>query len=174
MDRIKSLIRNIPDFPKPGIQFKDISTLFEDKWGFKHCMDLFEERYRYIPIDKVAGIDARGFILGAALADRLHSGFVMIRKKGKLPYKTISASYELEYGTDQVEISVDAIQKDERILLVDDLIATGGTLKASTELIEKSQGIIIEIAGLIELIGLGAREKLKDYSMFSLIKYNEK
>ena len=111
MEQIKALIRNIPDFPKPGIQFKDVTTLFQDRWGFKKCLDMLEEHYRYQPIDKVAGIDSRGFILGAALADRLNCGFVTIRKKGKLPWKTISETYQLEYGTDDLEVHVDSVKK---------------------------------------------------------------
>ncbi|PCI29193.1 MAG: adenine phosphoribosyltransferase [SAR324 cluster bacterium] len=173
MEHIKSLIRNIPDFPKPGIQFKDVTTLFQDRWGLKKCLDLFEEKYRYQPIDKVAGVDSRGFIVGAALADRLGCGFVTIRKKGKLPWETISESYDLEYGTDDLEVHVDSIQKGERILLIDDLLATGGTLSAAVRLIERLEGEIIGISCVIELAGLKGQEKLGDYPFHSLVSYDE-
>ena len=174
MEQIKSLIRNIPDFPKPGIQFKDVTTLFQDRWGFQKCMDLIEEYFRYQPIDKVAGIDSRGFILGAALADRLNCGLVTVRKKGKLPGDTISESYSLEYGSDSLEIHTDAICKGERVLLVDDLLATGGTMEAAIRLVERVEGKIVGIACIIELTGLQGAEKLGDYPLYSLVQYDEK
>lgn len=173
MEQIKSLIRNIPDFPKPGIQFKDITTLFEDRWGFKKCIDMFEEIYRYQPIDKIAGIDSRGFILGAALADRLNCGFVTVRKKGKLPWKTIEESYDLEYGSAAVEVHIDAIKEGERVLVVDDLLATGGTLEASVKLVERLKGEVVGIATIIELAGLNGQDKLKGYEFKTLISYDE-
>ncbi|MBU3914244.1 adenine phosphoribosyltransferase [bacterium] len=173
MEQLKSMIRNIPDFPKPGIQFKDITTLFENRWGFKKCLDIFEEYYQYQPIDKIAGIESRGFILGAALADRLNCGFVLIRKKGKLPWKTVSESYELEYGTDELEIHVDSIKEGEKILIVDDLLATGGTLEASAKLIEKVKGDIVGLACIIELLGLNGRKKLEKYPFYSVLTYDE-
>ncbi|MCP4296837.1 MAG: adenine phosphoribosyltransferase [Proteobacteria bacterium] len=174
MEQIKALIRNIPDFPKPGIQFKDVTTLFQDRWGFKKCLDMIEDHFRYQPIDKIAGIDSRGFILGAALADRLSCGFVTIRKKGKLPWKTISESYQLEYGTDNLELHVDAVSKGERVLIVDDLLATGGTLGAAIRLIERVEGEIVGISCVIELTGLNGAQKLGGYPLHSLIQYDEK
>ncbi|MBU2512878.1 adenine phosphoribosyltransferase [bacterium] len=173
MEELKKFIRNIPDFPKPGIQFKDITTLFQNRWGLQRCFDILEEQYRYQQIDKIAGIEARGFIMGAALADRLNCGFVLIRKKGKLPGKTISESYELEYGTDELEIHVDAINPGEKVLIVDDLLATGGTLKAAADLIKKVGGEIIGLSCIIELLGLNGREKLGQLPFHSLVTYDE-
>lgn len=173
MDELKKLIRNIPDFPKPGIQFKDITTLFEDRWGLQRCLDLFEEHYRYHPIDKIAGIESRGFVIGAALADRLKCGFVLIRKKGKLPGETMSESYELEYGTDELEVHVDAIKEGENVLILDDLLATGGTFEAAARLVKKANANILGIGCIIELTGLNGREKLRDYPFLSLVVYDE-
>ncbi len=173
MEDLKKLIRNIPDFPKPGIQFKDITTLFQNRWGLKQCLDLLEEHYRYQPIDKIAGIESRGFIIGAALADRLNCGFVLIRKKGKLPGETVSESYELEYGTDELEIHVDAIEENENILILDDLLATGGTFEAAANLIKKVKGNILGLGCIIELTGLNGRAKLGEYPFFSMVSYDE-
>ncbi len=173
MEQLKSMIRNIPDFPKPGIQFKDVTTLFQNRWGLQKCLDILEEYYRYQPIDKVAGIESRGFVLGAALADRLNCGLVLVRKKGKLPWQTVSETYELEYGTDELEIHVDAILEGEKILLVDDLLATGGTLEAAAKLIDKVKGDIVGIACIIELLGLKGRKKLEAYPFYSMITYDE-
>jgi adenine phosphoribosyltransferase len=173
MEELKKLIRNIPDFPKPGIQFKDITTLFQNRWGMKQCLDILEEHYRYQPIDKIAGIEARGFIIGAALADRLNCGFVLIRKKGKLPWKTVIESYELEYGTGELEIHVDAIQEGENVLIMDDLLATGGTFEAAANLVKKVKGNIIGLGCIIELTGLNGRKKLASYPFHSLVSYDE-
>lgn len=173
MDELKKNIRNIPDFPKPGIQFKDVTTLFEDRWGLQRCLDLLEEHYKYQPIDKIAGIESRGFVLAAALADRLKTGLVLIRKKGKLPGETVSESYELEYGTDQLEIHVNTIKPGEKVLIVDDLLATGGTFEAAINLVNKVQGEIIGLACIIELLGLNGREKLAKYPFLSLVSYDE-
>jgi adenine phosphoribosyltransferase len=173
MEELKKIIRNIPDFPKPGIQFKDVTTLFQDRWGLKRCLDLLEEHYKYQPIDKIAGIESRGFIVGAALADRLNCGFVLIRKKGKLPWDTVSETYELEYGTDELEIHVDAISQGERILIMDDLLATGGTLVAAANLVEKVKGEIVGLGCIIELLGLNGRSKLGAYPFHSLVEYDE-
>ncbi len=173
MEELKEFIRNIPDFPKPGIQFKDITTLFQDRWGMQRCMDILEDQYRYQPIDKIAGIESRGFIMGAALADRLNCGFVLIRKKGKLPGETISETYELEYGTDELEIHVDAIKPGEKVLIVDDLLATGGTLKAAADLIKKVNGEIVGLSCVIELLGLNGRAKLGQLPFSSLVTYDE-
>ena len=173
MEELKKIIRNIPDFPKPGIQFKDVTTLFQDRWGLKRCLDLLDEQYKYEPIDKIAGIESRGFIVGAALADRLDCGFVLIRKKGKLPWDTVSETYELEYGTDELEIHVDAVAEGEKILVVDDLLATGGTLAAAANLIKKVKGEVVGLACVIELLGLNGRSKLGSYPFFSLVTYDE-
>jgi len=173
MERLKNYIRNIPDFPKPGIQFKDVTTLFANRWGFKMCLDHLESYYKYMEIEKIAGVESRGFVLGAALADRLDCGFVLIRKKGKLPGDVVSISYELEYGTDSLELHTDSIKKDEKILIVDDLLATGGTLEAAAKLVEKLSGKVEGMACIIELTGLNGREKLKGYNFHSLISYDE-
>ena len=173
MDELKKIIRNIPDFPKPGVQFKDVTTLFEDRWGLKRCLDLLEETYKYVPIDKIAGIESRGFIMGAALADRLNCGFVLIRKKGKLPGDTVTETYQLEYGTDELEIHVDTIKPNEKILIVDDLLATGGTFTAAINLVNKVKGDIVGLSCIIELLGLNGRAKLGDYPFHSLVTYDE-
>jgi adenine phosphoribosyltransferase len=171
MEELKSMIREIPDFPKPGILFYDVTTLFENPKGLKKSLDLLEEFYRDQSIDKVAGIESRGFILGGALADRLGCGFVVIRKKGKLPWKTVSESYELEYGTDDLEVHVDAIKENERVLIVDDLLATGGTLEASAKLVTRLKGEIVGMTCVIELLGLNGRDRLKDYPLHTLLAY---
>lgn len=171
MEQLKSYIREVPDFPKPGITFYDITTLFQDRWGFKLCLDIIQEKFKYTAIDKVVGIESRGFILGAALADRLNCGFVVVRKKGKLPAETVSESYELEYGTDTLEIHTDAIKEGERVLLIDDLLATGGTLEASAKLIEKVKGKVIGVGCIIELPELGGRGKLTSYDVHTLVSY---
>ncbi len=173
MEDLKKLIRNIPDFPKPGIQFKDITTLFQDSLGLKRCLDILEEQYKGESIDKIAGIESRGFVIGAALADRLNCGFVLIRKKGKLPGETVSESYELEYGTDELEIHVDAIAENENILILDDLLATGGTFEAATNLVKKVNGNIVGLGCIIELTGLNGRSKLGGYPFFSMVSYDE-
>lgn len=161
MDTIKRLIRTIPDYPKPGIMFRDVTTLFGDAQGFKAAIAQLAEPYRTEPIDAVAGIEARGFILGGAVADRLGCGFIPIRKKGKLPYKTIGQDYELEYGIDTIEIHEDAIRKGERILIIDDLIATGGTAMAAAKLIRQTGGEVVAAAFVIDLPEIGGREKLE-------------
>ena len=171
MEELKKIIRNIPDFPKPGILFYDITTLFQDRWGLKRCLDLLEEFYRYQPLDKIAGIESRGFIVGAALADRLNCGFVLLRKKGKLPWKTVSETYELEYGTDELEIHVDAIKEGEKVLIMDDLLATGGTMVAAANLVRKVKGDVIGIGCVIELLGLKGRSKLGSTPFHSLVQY---
>ncbi len=167
----KDYIRSIPDFPKPGILFRDITTLLKDNRAFKHVLDALGDKYKNKKIDKVVAVEARGFILGSAVAYRLGAGFVPVRKKGKLPWKTNSATYELEYGTDTLEIHHDAINAGETVLIVDDLLATGGTVKAVTDLVKQLQGKIAGIAFLIELTDLKGKEKLKGYPVYSLIKY---
>ena len=170
---IKSLIRTIPYYPKPNIMFRDITSLLKDPIGFRITINELVRRYADMEIDKVIGIEARGFIVGAALAYALGKGFVPIRKKGKLPAETIGHDYELEYGTDRIEIHVDAIAPGERVLLVDDLIATGGTAEAATRLIEKIGGKIVECCFVIDLPDIGGRKRLEKhgYSVFALCEF---
>ena len=168
---LKEIIRDIPDFPKKGIIFKDITTLLAKGDIFQKVINQFVAQYKSQKIQIIAGIESRGFIFGPTIAYKLKAGVVPIRKKGKLPYKTISASYALEYGTDTLEMHEDAIEPGTRVLIVDDLLATGGTAKATAELIEKAGGKIIGFAFLIELEFLEGRKKLKKYDVFSLIKY---
>jgi len=170
---LKSKIRTIPDWPKPGIMFRDITTLLKDAAGFRHTIDLLFERYKDTKIDLVAGIESRGFITGSALAHRLGVGFVPIRKKGKLPAETESEEYKLEYGTDKIEIHKDAIESGNKVLLVDDLIATGGTALAACNLIKKLGGKIIEFSVIIDLPNLGGKKKLEQagYKVFNLVEF---
>ena len=172
-DFIKSKIRTIPNFPKQGIMFRDITTLLQDREGFDKTIKVLVNRYKDKGIDIIAGIESRGFIIGSILASRLGVGFVPIRKPGKLPSETIKQEYELEYGTDAVEIHKDAIQLGERVLLVDDLLATGGTALASCKLIEFLGGKIVECAFVIELPELKGREKLEETGkrVFSIIEF---
>lgn len=170
-DNLKKYIRNITDFPKKGIIFRDITTLIENKYAFKKAIDLMAGHFKKIKIDKVAGVEARGFIFGGAIAYKLGAGFVPIRKKGKLPYKTKSVTYSLEYGTDTLEAHIDSIKKGERVLVVDDLLATGGTVKAATDLIEGMGGKIVGVEFLIELIDLKGRDKLKKYPTVSFVEF---
>jgi adenine phosphoribosyltransferase len=170
---IKSKIRNIPDFPKKGIIFRDITTLLKDSDGFKAVIDQLTERYINMDIDAVAGIEARGFILGGALAYNIGKGFIPVRKSGKLPFKTVFHEYELEYGTDKIEIHTDAVSKGDKILLIDDLLATGGTSIAGAKLIEKLGGIIVEIGFIVDLPEVGGRKAIRDagYKMFNLCEF---
>lgn len=168
---IKKFIRDVPDFPKPGILFRDITPFLETPEIFKKTVKHLAERYSKMKIDKVVGIEARGFIIASPVAIEINAGFVPVRKKGKLPYKTISVTYDLEYGTDTLQIHADAIKKGERVLIVDDVLATGGTAKAVCELVEKLGGSIAEIFMLIELSALGGRKKLDGYNLYSLVKY---
>jgi adenine phosphoribosyltransferase len=170
---IKSLIRTIPHYPKQGVQFRDITTLLKDPLGLKVTVDELFKRYAKLNIDKVVGIESRGFIIGAPLAYRLGVGFVPIRKEGKLPAETIGHDYELEYGSDRIEIHADAIEKGERVLLVDDVIATGGTVIAAATLIEKLGGVVVECAFVIDLISVGGRKRLEaaGRKMFALCEF---
>ena len=168
---VKSKIRTIPNFPKPGIMFRDITTLLGDKEGFDKSINIFYNRYKDKNIDVVAGIESRGFIFGSALADRLNIGFVPIRKPGKLPGETISEEYELEYGTDKIEIHKDAIKEGERVLLIDDLIATGGTARAAGNLIEKLKGEIVEFGFVVDLPDLKGKEKLIGWNVYSIVEF---
>ncbi len=171
MDDLNTLIRDVPDFPKKGVIFKDITTLLKEGGRFKEAIDEISNRYLDKRIDIVVSIEARGFIIGSAIAYRLQAGIVPVRKKGKLPWHTYRATYDLEYGTDTLEIHQDAIKPGERVLIVDDLLATGGTVGAVIDLVERLKGQIVEIAFLIELTFLKGREQIKDYPVFSLIKY---
>ena len=158
---IENYIRSIPDYPKPGILFRDITTLLQSASGFRRAVDEMVQAHAGVRIDKVAGIEARGFILGGAVAHQLSVGFVPIRKKGKLPFETINQDYALEYGTDQVEMHIDAIEDGDNVLLVDDLIATGGTAEAACKLIEKIGGKIVECCFVIDLPDIGGRARLE-------------
>lgn len=171
MDDLKRFIRNIPDFPKKGILFRDITTLVGDKEKFREVIDTLAKRYADKKIDAVLAVESRGFIFGGALAYRLGTGFAPIRKKGKLPYKTYTATYSLEYGEDTIEIHQDAIRPGDRVLLIDDLLATGGTLSAAIELVKKLKGKIVEIAFIIELKDLKGRSRLSDFPVYSMIQY---
>lgn len=171
LETLKSSIRDIPDFPKPGILFKDITTLLAQPEGFKLAIDGIVQHYRGKGIQKVVGIESRGFIFGAPVAYQLNAGIVPIRKKGKLPYKTISATYSLEYGTDTLQMHEDAIMPGEKVLIVDDLLATGGTVSAALELANKLGANVVGVAFIIELASLKGRQKLKDTDVFSLITF---
>lgn len=169
---IRRAIRDIPDFPKPGIVFKDITPLLANGPLFAKTIDLLAARYREKKIDTVLGIESRGFIIGSALAYRLGAGFNVVRKPGKLPYETHSASYQLEYGSDALEIHIDAISSGARVVIADDLIATGGTAAATAQLVAKLGGTVVECAFVIELTFLKGREKLQPYGVYSLIQYD--
>jgi adenine phosphoribosyltransferase len=170
-DKIKAAVRDVPDFPKPGILFKDITPILADPKLFRAAVGLFEERHRGKGIGKIAVIDARGFLFGAALADRLNVGLAPIRKKGKLPYKTYEESYDLEYGTATLTIHQDAFPKRERVVLIDDLLATGGTAAASARLIERAGGTVAEIDFVVELAFLNGRAKLAGYDVFAPVVF---
>ena len=170
-DYIKSKVRSIPDWPIKGVIFRDITTLLEDPRAFKAICSIFYNRYVNEKVDKIVGIDARGFLFGAVLAYELGIGFVPIRKKGKLPYKTIRQSYTLEYGEATIEIHEDAIAKGDRVVIVDDLMATGGTIAASAALVEKLGGDLLECAFVIELAELRGREKMENRNCFAIIEF---
>ena len=171
MDDLKKMIRDIPDFPKPGIIFKDITPLLGSAKYFKKMIKAFEETCEDLKVDKVLGAEARGFIIAAPVALKLKSGFIPARKPKKLPYKTISQSFALEYGTDSFEIHTDSIKKDEKILIIDDVLATGGTAEAMVKLVEQLGGKVVGLRFLIELTFLKGIDKLKKYDVKSLVKY---
>ncbi len=171
MEELKKAIRDVPDFPKEGILFKDITPLLQDGNVFKQAIDAMAERFADHTVDVVVGVEARGFIFASALAYKLGAGLVIVRKPGKLPYTTYQATYELEYGTDSLEIHQDAVKPEQNVLIVDDLLATGGTVKATAELVKKFDANIIGILFLIELAFLNGREKLKDYELTTLITF---
>lgn len=168
---LNAYIRDVPDFPKPGIIFKDITPLLGNPDAFARTIDILADRYASHGFQKVAGIESRGFLFGAPLALRLNCGFAPIRKKGKLPAKTVSQTFDLEYGQDTIEIHLDAIQPGEKVLIIDDLLATGGTLVAAAQLVEKVGGRIGEIATVIELSFLNGRARLGSYPYFACLKY---
>jgi len=168
---LKDYIRNIPDWPKPGILFRDITPLLANPQAMASAVEALAERFKNAGIEYVAAVEARGFIFGVAVAEKIGAGFVPIRKKGKLPHKTESITYDLEYGTDSLEVHVDAVKKDSKVLMIDDLLATGGTMSAACQLIEKLGASIAEVACLIELKELKGRERLKDYKIFTVIEY---
>ena len=170
-DDLKKLIREVPDFPKAGILFYDITTLLKDRLGFARLIDALTEHYINDDIDLVLGIEARGFIFGPALAYRLNAGFVPVRKPKKLPAKVLQWKYDLEYGQDTLEIHEDAIQPGQRVLICDDLLATGGTARAAAEMVKSLGGNISGLGFVVELDGLNGRDKLTDYDVFSLLHY---
>jgi len=172
-ESLKKLIRGVPDFPKPGILFYDITTLLKDKVGFAKLIDALSAHYIGRKVDLVAGIEARGFIFGPALAYRLNAGFVPVRKPKKLPAETAKWTYELEYGSDTLEIHKDAVQPGQRVIIVDDLLATGGTARATVQLIKLLGGEVVSLAFVIELDFLKGREKLAGYEVLSLLHYDK-
>ena len=171
MEALKTRIRHVPDFPKAGILFYDVTTLLRDPAGFKLAIDAMAEPYRDKGVSLVVGIESRGFILGAAVADRLGAGFVPVRKVGKLPSTKIRVSYDLEYGTDSLEMHSDAIEPGQRVLIVDDLLATGGTARATVDLVRKLGGDVHGVVVLIELIALNGRSKLQGESVRAVLQY---
>ena len=172
MEELKRLIREVPDFPKPGILFKDITPLLKDKAGFKRLLDGLAAHYSGKQIDLVLGIEARGFIFGPVLADRLGAGFAPVRKPHKLPAETASVTYDLEYGTDTLDLHRDAIQPGQRVLIVDDLLATGGTSSACVQLVRELGGVVAGLAVAVELEFLNGRSKLTGVDVFSLLRYS--
>ncbi|HCU25467.1 MAG TPA: adenine phosphoribosyltransferase [Deltaproteobacteria bacterium] len=168
---LKKLVRDVPDFPKPGIIFKDITPLLTTPQAFRQIIDSLVERYRGKALDVIVGIESRGFIFGSVLAYALGKSLAIVRKKGKLPHTTVSYTYQLEYGEDTIELHEDAIPKNSRVLVMDDLLATGGTARAAAHLVEKMGGKVEELAFVIELAFLGGRKVLNDYPVFSLIEY---
>jgi adenine phosphoribosyltransferase len=173
MEHLKQIIREVPDFPKPGILFYDITTLLKDAAGFKNVIDALQAHYRLTRVDLVLGVEARGFIFAPALAYALGAGFIPVRKPNKLPAKTVRETYQLEYGTDSLEIHEDAIQPGQNVLVVDDLLATGGTAAAVGRLVEKLGGKVAGFGFLVELDFLKGRDKLPGYDVFSLLRYDK-
>ncbi len=174
MKKLEDYVRTIPDFPQPGIMFRDVTSVLEDADGFKLAIDSLLKLLEGVSFDVIAGTESRGFVFGAPLAYALGKPLVLIRKKGKLPCKTVSASYELEYGTAEIEIHADSVKPGQKVVLVDDLIATGGTIEAAAHLIEQLGGEVVKILFLMELAGLNGREKLKNYDVETVITYEGK
>ena len=173
-DVVKSAVRTVPNWPQEGVMFRDITTVLQDRTVFRKLIDAFIHRYHHLSIDAIAGVDARGFIIGSVLAYELNASFVPIRKKGKLPFDTVSESYDLEYGKAEVEIHKDAFQKGDKVILMDDLIATGGTMLAASSLIERLGAEIIEAAAIIDLPDLGGSKKLREkgLSIYSVCQFD--
>jgi len=171
MEQLKQKIRHVPDFPKAGILFYDITTLLQDAAGFRAAIDSLSLPFQDSKIDVVVGIESRGFIFGSAVADRIGAGFTPVRKPGKLPSKTVRATYALEYGSDSLEIHDDAVRSGQRVLIVDDLLATGGTARATTDLVKKLGGSVHALAFLIELVGLDGRSRLAGENVHTVLKY---
>lgn len=174
MKKIEDYVRSIPDFPEPGIIFRDITTVLQDGEGFKLAIDSMQEKLKDVDVDVIVGAESRGFVFGAPLAYNLGKPFVLVRKKGKLPCETISKSYDLEYGSATIEMHKDSIKPGQKVVLVDDLIATGGTIEAAAELIEELGGEVVKIIFLMELAGLKGRERLSKYDVESVICYEGK
>lgn len=170
-EKLEDYVLTIPDFPEPGIMFRDITSLIQDPDGLKDSIDGLIQSLRTVDCDMVLGLESRGFIFGTAIAYQLHKGFVPVRKKGKLPRETVSMKYALEYGEAEIEIHKDAIRPGDKVVIVDDLIATGGTLEAACKLVESLGGKVVKISVVMELAGLKGRERLKDYKLSSLIRY---
>ena len=173
MEDLKKLIREVPDFPKPGILFYDITTLLKDKLGLRAVIDGLQHHYQDANVDVVLGVEARGFIFAPALAYALRAGFVPVRKPKKLPAERVSVTYDLEYGTDTLEMHKDAVVKDCRVLIVDDLLATGGTAAATARLVREQGGIVVGVGFVVELTFLNGRKKLGDADVFSLLQYDK-
>ena len=171
MDALKSRIRHVPDFPKPGILFYDVTTLLRDPEGFRLAIDSLAAPYKGRSIDVVVGIESRGFILGSAVADRIGAGFVPVRKLGKLPSLTVRANYALEYGTDCLEMHKDAVEPGQNVLIVDDLLATGGTARATVDLVKQLGGSVAGVAFLIELVALEGRKRLAGENVMAVLQY---
>ena len=174
MKKIEEYVRSIPDFPEPGIIFRDVTSILQDPDGLKLSIDLIQEKLEGLDFDVIAGTESRGFIFGVPVAYNLHNAFVPVRKKGKLPCETVSMDYDLEYGTATIEMHKDSIRPGQRVVLIDDLIATGGTIEAAIKLIEQLGGVVVKVVFLMELAGLKGREKLSGYDVDSVICYEGK
>ena len=174
MKKIEEYVRSIPDFPEPGIIFRDVTSILQDPDGLKLSIDLIQEKLEGLDFDVIAGTESRGFIFGVPVAYNMHKAFVPVRKKGKRPCETVSREYALEYGTAAIEIHKDAIKPGQKVVVIDDLIATGGTIEAAVKLIEELGGEVVKVVFLMELAGLKGRERLKDYDVESVICYEGK
>ena len=174
MKKIEEYVRSIPDFPEPGIIFRDVTSILQDPDGLKLSIDLIQEKLEGLDFDVIAGTESRGFIFGVPVAYNMHKAFVPVRKKGKLPCETVSREYALEYGTAAIEIHKDAIKPGQKVVVIDDLFATGGTIEAAVKLIEELGGEVVKVVFLMELSGLKGRERLKDYDVESVICYEGK
>ena len=174
MKKLEEYVRSIPDFPEPGIIFRDVTSILQDADGLQLAIDSIQEKLKDVDVDVIAGTESRGFIFGVPVAYNLHKPFVPIRKKGKLPCETVEKTYDLEYGTATIEMHKDAVKKGEKVVLLDDLIATGGTMKAAAELVEELGGEVVKMLFLIELSDLNGREVLKDYDVDSVVQFEGK